>query len=86
MAVPFNHDKHIAAGYYKSCKKCHHTSEGEVKGADAKCTTCHTEPAKDDATPGAKKIFHKSCKTCHKKLEKAGKPTGPTKCDECHAG
>ncbi len=86
-AVPFSHDQHIKAGFYPSCKKCHHNVDGEPKGDEAKCTTCHTEPAKDDKTLSAQKAFHKSCQPCHKKRAKAGElPSGPTKCDECHSG
>ena len=86
-AVSFDHAKHIAAGFYPSCKKCHHKSEGEPAGAAAKCTGCHTEPATDEAIPSAKKAMHKACKSCHKKRDREGlTPNGPTTCAGCHAG
>jgi hypothetical protein len=33
---------------------------------------------------GVKKYFHTICLDCHKKMKKAGKKTGPKKCNGCH--
>ncbi len=81
--VVFSHKIH--ADLYK-CEQCHHTWDG--KGTPKKCTDCHTLKGKDKA-PKAFIAFHKgkadkSCVTCHKDLKKAGKKTGPTKCNDCH--
>ena len=86
-AVSFNHAQHIAAGFYPSCNTCHHKTEGEPSGEAARCTTCHTEPARDEATPSAKKAFHGTCKKCHVERNEAGStPNGPTSCGDCHKG
>lgn len=79
-AVPFPHKQHVDAKI--SCKKCHHTTEAGA--TPKKCSECH-KAEKGDA-PDAKKAFHKSCTPCHKKAEKKGEKTGPTKCGDCHAG
>lgn len=66
--VTFQHAAH--QGRVADCKTCHHN------GVDAgACTSCHG--VKADA-PKAKKVFHKLCKSCHKKQ------SGPTKCKQCH--
>lgn len=82
-AVQFPHKIH--SDQYK-CQQCHHTWDG--KNTPPKCTDCHTLKGKDKA-PKAFIAFHKgnpdrSCVACHKKLKKAGKKTGPTKCSACH--
>ena len=65
--VTFPHAKHQGL---TDCKTCHHA--GVEAGA---CRSCHG--VKADA-PKAKKVFHKLCKSCHKKQN------GPTKCKGCH--
>ncbi len=66
--VTFQHAAH--QGRVADCATCHHN------GVDAgKCSSCHGVNA--DA-PKAKKVFHKLCKSCHKKQD------GPTKCKQCH--
>ena len=66
--ITFQHAMH--EGRVEDCTTCHH--EGVEAGA---CTSCHD--AKPEA-PKAKKVFHKLCKSCHKKND------GPTKCKGCH--
>lgn len=95
--VTFTHKKHNV-DYKVPCADCHHVyqdgtnvwKEGDaVKG----CAECHTQAAAPtgDKTPKAEKIkayykdaIHENCTGCHKDLKKAGKPTGPTSCKECH--
>ena len=95
--VTFSHKKHHE-DYKIACTDCHHHYEGgknvwkegdEVK----KCDACHSEAKapKGDKSPKAEKIkkyyysaIHENCVGCHKELKKAGKPTGPTSCKDCH--
>ncbi len=69
--VTFNHWAHQKK--VKSCTKCHH------KGI-SKCSKCHN--ANNKSMPAAynsmKKVCHKACKSCHKKMG------GPTGCMQCH--
>ena len=66
--ITFQHAAHQSR--VPDCMTCHH--EGVEAGA---CMSCHD--AKPEA-PKAKKVFHKLCKSCHKKNG------GPTKCKGCH--
>jgi len=78
--APFDHYKHQALEGV-TCKKCHHEAkEGETPKS---CFECH-QCAKKGEKPNAKIAFHKNCKGCHVEMKKAGKKTGPTKCNECH--
>jgi hypothetical protein len=61
-----------------------------------RCDACHSEskaPTGKDAPKLCKKekiakyhysAIHENCVGCHKDLKKAGKPTGPTACKQCH--
>ncbi|MBN1842196.1 MAG: cytochrome c3 family protein [Deltaproteobacteria bacterium] len=61
-----------------------------------KCDVCHSQakaPTGKDAPKLSKKekiakyhysAIHENCVGCHKDLKKAGKPTGPTACKQCH--
>ena len=31
-----------------------------------------------------KQVMNKKCLACHRKMKKAGEPTGPTSCNKCH--
>ena len=42
------------------------------------CSACHTTPAR------LQKAFHAQCMDCHEKRLRAGRPTGPRLCGECH--
>lgn len=88
--VKLTHKKH-AVDYKIACTECHHVfKEGKnvFKEGDPvqKCSACH-DPVKSEGK--VKKLmlaFHRNCQGCHKALDKAGKPTGPTKkCNDCHA-
>jgi hypothetical protein len=66
-----------------ACTECHHTWKKEERATPQKCAECHK--ADDSGPKGLKNAYHKNCQTCHKDLEKQGKPTGPTtKCTACH--
>jgi len=65
--VTFNHAAHQNR---TDCVTCHHT------GDSAQCKSCH---GVDSTAPKVKSAYHKTCKSCHKKLKK-----GPIKCKECH--
>jgi len=88
-AVNFTHNKH-ATDYKIACTECHHVfkdGKNVFKEGDPvqKCSACH-DPVKSEGK--VKKLmlaYHKNCQGCHKELDKAGKPTGPTrKCNDCH--
>jgi hypothetical protein len=95
--VTFNHKKHNA-DYKVACTDCHHKYEGGKnvwKEGDPveKCDACHKEakPPAGDKSSKAEKIqkyyftaIHENCVGCHKDMKKAGKPTGPTSCTDCH--
>ena len=87
--VTFSHLKH-AKDDNVSCWDCHHEFEdnGNVWvpwSETAKCSDCH-DPGKGDAEMvGLQKAYHVNCKTCHEKLAKQNKPTGPYRgCFGCH--
>ena len=89
-AVNLSHKKH-AVDYKIACSECHHVyKEGKnvFKEGDPvqACSECH-DPV--TSTGNVKKLmlaYHKNCQGCHKDLEAAGKPAGPTKkCNDCHA-
>jgi predicted CXXCH cytochrome family protein len=88
-AVKFTHKKH-AVDYKIACTDCHHVykdGKNVFQQGDPvqKCSACH-DPVKSEGN--VKKLmlaFHKNCQGCHKDLETAGKPSGPTKkCNDCH--
>ncbi len=79
--VPFNHEQHTKA-VNGNCAECHHTYKG--KGEPVACSKCHGKK-KEGKKLSLMKAFHKNCMGCHKKMAKAGKPTGPArKCSGCH--
>ncbi len=79
--VPFDHAEH--AGRI-DCQTCHHA---DVKGSERDCFDCHgKDPKANDPTVFNTKVnpFHIRCRGCHLELKKENKPTGPTKCGDCH--
>jgi len=57
------------------------------------CNICHdvfpktAESIKDLKMQGKlekKQVMDKTCLECHKKMQKAGEKTGPTRCSACH--
>ena len=91
--VGFTHKKHNE-DYKIACVECHHDykdGKNVWKEGDKvhKCVECHdmvkNGPAKKQYK--LKNAMHKNCQDCHKDLEKAGKPSGPSKkCNDCHTG
>lgn len=89
-AVNFSHEKHAAL----ECVDCHHTWNGS--GPVAGCTSqgCHDlfmpETSEDKRSAAYYfNAFHSrtsqvSCVGCHGANKKAGKPSGPVACNECH--
>ena len=97
--VTFTHKKH-AEDYKVACADCHHVykdGKNVWKEGDPvqKCEECHS---KDKPSPDERKTMsdaekmknfhyeaiHENCKGCHMELKKAGKPTGPVSCTDCH--
>jgi len=95
--VTFTHKKHNV-DYKIGCTECHHNYVGGKnvwkKGDEVKkCDACHSEAKKPKGVKLSKKekikkyhysAIHENCKSCHRKLKKQGKPTGPTACKGCH--
>lgn len=87
--VKFSHTKHTV-DYKVACTECHHVfKEGKnvFKQGDPvqKCAACHDPVESKGKVKKLMLAYHKNCQGCHKELEKAGKPTGPTrKCNDCH--
>ena len=57
------------------------------------CTICHSifpqkpgsiENLKEQGKLKKKYVMNKLCTKCHKKIKKAGRKSGPTKCSKCH--
>jgi len=88
--VKFSHRKH-QEDYKIACTECHHNYEhgkNVWKEGDPvkKCNQCHSPLKKQGKVLKLNVAYHKNCKTCHKKLAKAGKKAGPyKKCSKCHA-
>jgi hypothetical protein len=86
--VAFSHAKHKAT----ECTKCHHKWDGKTAGADMKCSSkgCHDNMVSKKAGENSYyNAYHDmkaetSCLGCHKAMKKAGKPTGPNACNDCH--
>jgi len=75
--VTFEHAKHAKF----ECSKCHHKWDG--KGTPRACETCH-KLKKEGKKLSLKNAAHKTCRGCHRKMKKAKKKAGPTKCSKCH--
>ena len=88
--VTLSHKKHNV-DYKIACAECHHVYEGGknvYKEGDPvqACSECHDPVTSEGKVKKLMLAYHKNCQGCHKALEKAGKPTGPTrKCNDCHA-
>jgi hypothetical protein len=84
--MTFSHSKHKE---YR-CDECHHDyDKGKNvwrEGQEVKlCNACHPLNATSDIMC-LEKAYHDKCVTCHKKLKKEDKKTGPTSCSKCHMG
>jgi len=86
--VLFPHNRHMEGGL--SCKDCHHRyeqgknvlDEGELEEGKPgiRCSECHPSKARIKL----REAFHRQCIDCHTRTEKAGKPSGPRLCGQCH--
>ncbi len=68
-----------------TCAACHHTATSPREAGS--CLSCKTADRMIAAVGGPKRVknlFHDTCRSCHKAMEKAGKKTGPTRCKGCH--
>lgn len=78
----FHHTNHEGM----DCKECHES--WEMSRDIKECGDCHTddERVEKSGTPNIIRVSHRAlCKRCHRELEIAGKPTGPTNpCTSCH--
>jgi hypothetical protein len=77
-AVIFDHRRHTKALEQEGCATCHSVNSKKQLLPRLKITS---EPS-DSA--GWMKSHHKVCRGCHEERRKAGKPTGPNDCGECH--
>ena len=83
---PFSHSVHEDF----ECTECHHTWDGEkeIKGCmDAGChdMAVAEEPQDRRDIRYFYKAYHDMCMTgCHRDLARAGEPSGPTACPDCH--
>ena len=87
--VKLAHKKH-SAEYKVACTECHHEykdGKNVWKEGDPvkKCSECHNPKKKEGKVLKLQNAYHKNCKSCHKKLVKAGKGKAPfKKCSQCH--
>ncbi|MGM0610261.1 MAG: cytochrome c3 family protein [Thermodesulfobacteriota bacterium] len=83
--VEFSHAKHGDI----DCTKCHHMWDGKAEIQPCTDSGCHDifkpKPNERRSIEYYYNAYHEQCyKTCHMDLKKAGKPTGPTSCNDCH--
>ncbi len=87
--VILSHKKH-SAEYKVACTECHHVykdGKNVWKEGDPvkKCSECHNPKKKQGKILKLQNAYHKNCKSCHKKIIKAGKGKPPfKKCTQCH--
>jgi len=87
--VKFSHQTHLQLKI--DCSACHHDNSGKGLNREAigameepalRCGTCHTAEFANQDLRKRKKIFHSTCRACHKRGYE-GK-NGPTRCVGCH--
>jgi len=86
--VKLSHKKHTS-DYKLACTECHHDYEKKKnvwKEGDPvkKCAECHNPLKKEKKVMKLQTAYHKSCKTCHKAVNKEGKKAPFKKCNDCH--
>jgi len=72
-SVPFPHHQHQTA--LGDCNICHHVFPQTPGALDA---------SKAQGTLKPKQVMNKMCLKCHRAEKKAGNPSGPTTCNQCH--
>ncbi len=68
-----------------TCTACHTGAKSPESITEA--GVCDSVKAELEKAGGPKKmssLFHKTCKSCHSAMKKAGEKTGPTSCKGCH--
>ncbi len=68
-----------------TCAACHH--DAATPGEAGSCLSCKTADAmlaKVGGPAKVKNLYHDTCKACHRAMAKAGRDTGPTRCNGCH--
>jgi hypothetical protein len=88
--VKLDHKAHTAT-YGAKCESCHHASKPEkpMKGAQQKCSDCHTKAAAAPMKTNTRAAFHDAtakkgvCIDCHVPAAAKGKKA-PVKCNDCH--
>ncbi|WP_291319505.1 cytochrome c3 family protein [Desulfonatronospira sp.] len=89
--VLFSHSQHAAF----HCGDCHHDGQGRPWDGTYEITGCMSSGCHDMAvaeTPEDRrdiryfyKAYHDMCMTgCHRDLARAGEPSGPVACPDCH--
>lgn len=86
--VKFSHKKH-STEHKVACTECHHSyqdGKNVWKEGDPvkKCADCHNPLKKEGKVKKLQNAYHKSCKTCHKKVTKEGQKAPFKKCNDCH--
>jgi hypothetical protein len=89
--VVLEHKKHVEE-YNTACIDCHHMYDPNKEDDPKPCVECHDfyeqqviegRRAVLIKTSLIKNIYHDKCRSCHEKLQRAGKPF-PKKCSTCH--
>jgi hypothetical protein len=89
--VTLSHAAHTKE-YGAKCENCHHASKPEkaMKGAQEKCTDCHTKAAVAPMKTKLQAAFHDpmakkgTCVDCHQEAIAKGNKKAPSKCADCH--
>ena len=89
--VTLSHAAHTK-DYGAKCADCHHASKPAkpLKGAQEKCTDCHTKTAAPPMTTKLQAAFHDpmakkgTCVDCHQQALAKGNKKVPAKCGDCH--
>ncbi len=72
--VPFPHKIH--QDFLKDCNICHELFDQEIGSI---------EKLKLEEKLKAKQVMNTQCLKCHRDTRKAGKPSGPVSCANCHS-
>jgi len=75
-AVPFKHEKHVAALKEEGCTVCHEDHGGRLRLDFVR--------ADDGAGQDPMNAYHNRCIGCHKKRATTGATAGPQVCGNCH--
>jgi len=90
-SVTLSHKAHTTT-YGAKCTSCHHASKPEkaMKGAQEKCSDCHTKVAAAPMKTKLQSAFHDpmakkgTCIDCHQQAIAKGNKKAPAKCADCH--